>query len=84
MPADRGRAGEGDLVDARVAEQGLAGHRAGPVTTLSTRRARPASLQQSRPCSSALSGVSSAGLCTTVLPATRAGAIFEVTGSAGS
>ena len=48
----------------------------GPGTTLSTPGGRPASSAR-RPSISAVSGVSSAGLSTTVLPAASAGPIFQ-------
>ena len=48
----------------------------GPVTTLNTPSGRPASRVRSANLS-AVSGVSDAGLSTTVLPAARAGAIFH-------
>ena len=48
----------------------------GPVTTLNTPSGRPASWQSSANLS-AVSGVSDAGLSTTVLPAASAGAIFH-------
>ena len=48
----------------------------GPATTFSTPSGRPAS-SAIRSSSSAVSGVSSAGLSTTVLPAASAGATFH-------
>lgn len=48
-----------------------------PVTTFTTPSGTPASWSR-RAMYRALSGVSSAGLCTTVFPAARAGASFEL------
>ena len=48
-----------------------------PVTTFTTPSGTPASLS-SDAMNKALSGVSSAGLCTTTLPAASAGAILDV------
>ena len=75
--ADLGRAGEGDLGDVGVLDEAL-GRRPspGPATTLSTPSGSPAS-RAIFSSSSAVSGVSSAGLRTTVLPAASAGATFQ-------
>ena len=56
--------------------QALAADAPGSATTLTTPSGRPAS-SASRSNSSAVSGVSSAGLSTTVLPAASAGASFH-------
>ena len=72
--ADLGRAGEGDLGDVGVLDQPLRRRRCpGPATTFSTPSGSPAS-SAIRSSSSAVSGVSSAGFSTTVLPAASAGA----------
>ncbi len=75
LPAHLGRAGEGDLVDARVVDQ-AAPVSPSPVSTLSTPPGIPAS-SASSPMRSAVSGVCSAGLSTTVQPAARAGPSFH-------
>ena len=69
---DLGRAGEGDLGHVGVLDEPLPADRPGPATTLSTPSGSPAS-SAIRSSSSAVSGVSSAGLRTTVLPAASAG-----------
>jgi len=53
-----------------------------PVTMLKTPLGKPAS-STSSPSRSAVSGVSSAGLSTTVQPAASAGALFQVASSSG-
>ena len=53
-----------------------------PVTTLTTPGGKPAS-STSSPSRNAVSGVSSAGLSTTVQPAASAGAIFQIAISSG-
>ena len=75
--ADLGRAGERDLGDVGVLDQAAARRPSpGPATTLSTPSGSPAS-SAIRSSSSAVSGVSSAGFSTTVLPAASAGATFH-------
>ena len=74
---DLGRAGEGDLVDVGVLDEPLpARSRPGPTTTFTTPSGRPASAASSAK-RSAVSGVSSAGFSTTVLPAASAGPSFH-------
>ena len=77
-----GRAGERDLVDAGMLDESLRRCAPSPVTTLSTPGGSPASCASSAN-SSAVSGVNSAGLSTTVLPAASAGAIFHASISSG-
>ena len=80
--ADGGGAGEGHLVDAGVLDDraaGLAG--AGDDVDHARRAGRPG--WQISAKSSAVSGVVSAGLRTTVLPAASAGAIFQASISSG-
>ena len=77
-----GRAGEGDLVDVRVRDTSAWPVSPAPVTMLTTPGGRSACWQISAN-SSAVSGVVSAGLSTTVLPAASAGAIFQASISSG-
>ena len=72
--ADLGRAGEADLADRRVGDEPLPDHRALARHDVEhvRRAARPRSASSASRI--AVSGVSSAGLSTTVLPAARAGA----------
>jgi hypothetical protein len=79
--ADLGAAGERDLVDAGVVDERRAGG-ARPVTMLTTPSGSSASWMISA-SSSAVSGVVSAGLSTTVLPQASAGAIFQAAMSSG-
>ena len=78
-PAGRGRAGEGDHVDARVGGEHLADARG--VARRSRCSARPAGGRSARrsslPRFVALHGVSGAGFSTTVLPAASAGPSFD-------
>jgi hypothetical protein len=69
-PADRGRAGEGDLVDLGRGDQRLARLSPNPGRTLTTPSGTPASAQ-SLASSTAVQGVCSAGFRTTLLPAAR-------------
>ena len=78
---DRGRAGERDLVDVRVLDERRPVSPA-PVMMLTTPGGRSACWQISAKIS-AVSGVVSAGLSTTVLPAASAGAIFHASISSG-
>ena len=75
--ADLGRAGEGDLGDVGVLDQALPADaaRAGDDVEHALRAARPRA--RSAPARARVSGVSSAGLRTTVLPAASAGATFQ-------
>ena len=81
LPADLGGAGEGDLVDVGVLTRAAPVSPA-PVTMLTTPGGRSACRQISAN-SSAVSGVVSAGLRTTVLPQASAGAIFQASMSSG-
>jgi hypothetical protein len=70
--ADRGRAGEADLADVGVGDEALPHDRA--LAGQDSKDAlREPGLQANSPSRIAVSGVSSAGLRTTVLPAARAG-----------
>ena len=76
-PADGGGPGEGDHGDVGVADAGAAPATGPvPVTTLTTPCGMPASVAASAN-SRQVSGVSSAGLSTMVLPAAMAGRIFQ-------
>ena len=68
---------KGDLGDVRMLDEPLPDLAPGPTTTLTTPSGMPAS-RAMRSNARALSGVSSAGLRTSVLPAARAGAIFQL------
>ena len=74
--ADLRRAGERDLVDARVGREGGAGRLAVAGDDVETPSGKPGLLDSS-PSSSTDSGVCSAGLRTTVQPAASAGASFQ-------
>ena len=81
--ADLGRPGEGDLGHVGVLDQPRARRWSpGPATTLTTPSGRPAS-SAIRSNSSAVSGVSSAGLSTAVLPAARHGPSFQAAMASG-
>ena len=80
-PADLGGAREGDLVDARWVTSDIP-TAPGPGTMLTTPGGRSA-WRQTSANRSAVSGVVDAGLRTTVLPAARAGAIFQASISSG-
>ena len=82
LTPDRGRAGEGDLVDARVVDERGAGARRRRSSTFSTPGGNPTS-SASSPIRSALNGVCSAGLSTIVQPAARAGPSFHAAISSG-
>ena len=80
--ADLGGAGERHLVDAGVGDQGAPGGAvAGDDVDHARGAGRPAG--RSRRTASAVSGVVSAGLSTTVLPQASAGAIFQASISSG-
>ena len=76
--ADLGRAGERDLGDVGMLDEPLRRTtRPGPTTTLTTPSGDPGLAARARSNRSAVSGVSSAGLSTTVLPAASAGPSFQ-------
>ena len=76
LTADDGRAGEGDLGDARIVDEG--GARLAVARDDVESAGRQAGLQSaSSPRRSAVSGVCSAGLRTIGQPAASAGAIFQ-------
>lgn len=79
--ADRGGTGEGDLGDALAGGQGLAGLLPKPWTTLSTPGGSRSPMSSSS--TQMPSGVCSAGLSTTQLPAASAGASFQAAISSG-
>ena len=81
--ADRRAAGERDLGRHRMAHERLARRR--PLAVHDARRRRPAGPPRrgSRPSATAVSGVSSAGLSTSVLPAASAGATLCATRFSG-
>ncbi len=80
--ADLGRAGEGDLVDAGMVDERGAGRAVAGDDV--DHAGRQVGLPEISASSSAVSGVVSAGLRTTVLPAASAGAIFHAASAAGS
>ena len=80
--ADLGRAGEGDLVDAGMRDQRLAGAAVAGDDVDHARR-QPDLARTARRSASAVSEVNSAGLSTTVLPIASAGAIFQASISSG-
>ena len=83
LAAGGGRAGEGDLVDARVGDQVLADLAAAGDDVDDARRGRrpPAG---ARPSGSRRAGVSGAGLTTTVQPASSAGTTFDMIVNCGT